>query len=157
MSRSSSETGVLEDLYREVILKHYHSPANRRSLPDANARGYSVNPLCGDEMTVAARIDKGCIADAAFEARGCSISQASADMMADAIRGKTVEEVAALVEWFRGMMLSASGGVSADLGDLGALQGVKKYPVRIKCALLPWDTLADALTEFRVPSSEFKV
>ena len=148
---------MLEDLYREVILKHYRSPANRRSVPDANARSYSINPLCGDEMTVAARIDQGYIADAAFEARGCSISQASADMMADVIRGKTVGEVAALVEGFRGTMLSASEEVSDDLGDLGALQGVKKYPVRIKCALLPWDTLADALREFQVPSSELKV
>lgn len=148
---------VLEDLYREVILEHYRSPANRRPLPDANARSHSLDPLCGDEMMVAARIDEGCIADAAFEARGCSISQASADMMADIIRGKTVEEVVELVEGFRGTMLSASQEVSDGLGDLWALQGVKKYPVRIKCALLPWNTLADALTEFRVPSSEFKV
>ena len=93
--------GVVEDLYREVILQHYRSPRNRRAIPDANVQGFAQNPLCGDEMSVAARVDDGRVVDAAYEARGCSISHASADMMADAVRGKTLAEVGRLVEAFK--------------------------------------------------------
>lgn len=138
--------GSLDELYRSVILEHYRAPANRRVVEDANAQGFSQNPLCGDEMTIAARIAEGRVADAGFQARGCSISQASADMMVDAIRGRTLDDVTALVQQFRALM---SGGVDASvpsLGDLAALQGVRKFPVRVKCALLPWNTLEAALS-----------
>lgn len=138
--------GSLDELYRSVILEHYQAPANRRVLEDADVQSFSQNPLCGDEITVAARIEDGRVADAGFQARGCSISQASADMMIDAIRGRTLDDVAALAGQFRAMM---SGGVDVSapsLGDLAALQGVRKFPVRIKCALLPWNTLEAALS-----------
>lgn len=137
--------GVLEDLYREVILQHYQSPRNRRTIPDANVQGYAQNPLCGDEMAVAARVDGGRIVDAAYEARGCSISHASADMMADAVRGKTLEEVSQILDAFKALMTDSAAPPSPDLGELSMLQSVRRYPVRVKCALLPWTTLADAL------------
>jgi nitrogen fixation NifU-like protein len=132
-----------------VILEHYRAPANRRVVEHADVEGFSQNPLCGDEITVAARIRDGLVADAGFQARGCSISQASADMMIDAIRGRTLDEVAALAGQFRAMMAGAVDGPASDLGDLAALQGVRRFPVRVKCALLPWNTLEAALAAGR--------
>jgi nitrogen fixation NifU-like protein len=145
----------LEDLYREVILDHYRSPRNRGHLdsPDATAQG--VNPLCGDEITIELRIDSDTVTDVAIDGQGCSISQASASMMTDAIKGKTRQEIEALTQTFRDMMsLDGEADVGLDpdrpgavLGDLEALQGVRKYPVRIKCASLGWNVLLEALDE----------
>jgi nitrogen fixation NifU-like protein len=145
----------LEDLYREVILDHYRSPRNRGHLdsPDATAQG--VNPLCGDEITIELRIDSDTVTDVAIDGQGCSISQASASMMTDAIKGKTRQEIEALTKTFRDMMsLDGEADVGLDpdrpgavLGDLEALQGVRKYPVRIKCASLGWNVLLEALDE----------
>lgn len=140
-----SGAGVLEDLYREVILRHYQSPRNRRAIPDPSAESFAQNPLCGDEISVCARIDDGRIVDAGFQARSCSIVQASADMMADVVRGKTLMQVSDLIGMFRAMMANGADRAPEELGDLAALQGVRRYPVRVKCALLPWNTLADAL------------
>lgn len=145
---------MLEDLYREVILRHYQDPANRRKLPNADAQSFTQNPLCGDEITVAACIEGGRLADAAFEARGCSISQASADMMADLIRGKTIDAAVQLAAEFKRMMSDTDGEPSDELGDLVALRSIRKYPVRIKCALLPWTTLVDALQKYRADPAE---
>ena len=145
----------LEDLYREIILDHYRSPRNRGELPTPPAvvaQGH--NPLCGDEITVYLQVDGDTVTDVKVGGQGCSISQSSASMMSQAIKGHSVEEVRALVKRFKGMMsiedADGDGDGAADdvsLGDLEALQGVVKFPVRIKCATLAWNTLLDALDQ----------
>ena len=146
----------LEDLYREIILDHYRTPRNRGELPVPPARhAEGHNPLCGDEITVFLDVEHqngvDVVSDVKVTGQGCSISQSSASMMSQAIKGKTVPEVRALVRKFKGMMsieTDADGDVAdADvpLGDLEALQGVVKFPVRIKCATLAWNTLTQAL------------
>ena len=149
----------LEDLYREIILDHYRTPRNRGELPTPPAvvaQGH--NPLCGDEITVYLQVDGDTVSDVKVGGQGCSISQSSASMMSQAIKGHTVDEVRALVKRFKGMMSiedadgdggDGDGVAAADvsLGDLEALQGVVKFPVRIKCATLAWNTLLDALDQ----------
>jgi nitrogen fixation NifU-like protein len=146
----------LEDLYREIILDHYRSPRNRGELPPPAAHAVGHNPLCGDEIDVYLQVDDGTITDVKVGGQGCSISQSSASMMSQAIKGRSVPEVKALVRRFKGMM-SIEDDSSVDdngvadenvkLGDLEALQGVVKFPVRIKCATLAWNTLVQALAE----------
>ncbi len=158
----------LDDLYREVILDHYRSPRNRGELetpPAVRAEGF--NPLCGDEIIVFIDVDDaGVIADIAIGGQGCSISQAAASMMSAAVKGKTIADARRYIAAFKGLMSIHEGeiggdgseaeiGITADvgdsygveLGDLEALKGVVKFPVRIKCATLSWNTLAEALAE----------
>jgi nitrogen fixation NifU-like protein len=161
----------LEDLYREIILDHYRSPRNRGELetpPAVRADGF--NPLCGDEIIVYIDVaDDGTISDVAIGGQGCSISQSSASMMSAAIKGKTVTDARSLISAFKGLMSihetdiggdgsEAEMGITDDtfsidntddisLGDLEALKGVVKFPVRIKCATLSWNTLTQALDE----------
>jgi nitrogen fixation NifU-like protein len=136
---------ALDDIYKEVILDHYKSPRNKRELPDAELRCHANNPLCGDEITVFAHLDGGTVQEVTFQGAGCSISQSSASMMTEAVTGRQVEDAKALAADFRGMM---AGEVEPDedrFGDLVALKGVVKYPIRIKCAVLAWDVLQEAL------------
>ena len=141
----------LEDLYREIILDHYRTPRNRGELPTPPATvAQGHNPLCGDEITVYLRVDGDTVSDVKVGGQGCSISQSSAAMMSQAIKGRSVAEVKALVRRFKGMMsiddaVDDGDGPAPDLGDLEALRGVVKFPVRIKCATLAWNTLLDAL------------
>ena len=145
----------LEDLYREIILDHYRSPRNRGELPVPPARhAEGHNPLCGDEITVFLDVQNvdgvDVVGDVKVSGQGCSISQSSASMMSQAVKGKPVAEVRALVRKFKGMMsieVDDADPSDADvpLGDLEALQGVVKFPVRIKCATLAWNTLIQAL------------
>jgi nitrogen fixation NifU-like protein len=138
----------LEDLYREIILDHYKSPRNRGSLEPPAVRSEGHNPLCGDEIEVFLTIDNGIISDIKIGGQGCSISQSSASMMSAAVKGKPVAEARALIHRFKHMMSIDEDGepdTSAPLGDLEALQGVVKFPVRIKCAVLSWNTLAEGL------------
>src|ERR1700722_5011782 len=151
----------LEDLYREIILDHYRNPRNRGELPTPPA--YKVegfNPLCGDEIVVYLDVSDGRVTDLRIGGQGCSISQSSASMMSAGVKGKTVPEARAPIRAFKGMMSiheqrldGADGDESGppepeiNLGDLEALQGVVKFPVRIKCATLSWNTLAQALDE----------
>jgi nitrogen fixation protein NifU and related proteins len=155
----------LEDLYREIILDHYRNPRNRGELespPAVRAEGF--NPLCGDEITLFLDVEDGVVQDVRIAAQGCSISQSSASMMSVAIKGKPIAEVRDLTRQFKAMMSiheSALGGdgseadgddepVAVDekaLGDLAALQGVVKFPPRIKCATLAWVTLSQGLDE----------
>jgi len=142
----------LEDLYREIILDHYKSPRNRGELatpPAVSAQGH--NPLCGDEITVYVQLDGDTVTDIKVGGSGCSISQSSASMMSQAVKGKNVDDVKAIVRRFKGMMSIDTEDDSplpdVKLGDLEALQGVVKFPVRIKCATLAWNTLTEALTE----------
>ncbi len=138
---------MLDDLYKEVILDHYKNPRNKRELPGAELSCRKNNPLCGDEITVHAHLDDGRVAEVAFEGQGCSISQASASMMTEAVKGKTVDEAGFLTEEFRSMMQGGSDPDEEEFGDLIALKGVVKYPVRIKCAVLAWDVFQEALAE----------
>jgi nitrogen fixation NifU-like protein len=145
----------LEDLYREIILDHYRSPRNRGELPTppaTMARGH--NPLCGDEITIYLLVDGDTVSDVKVSGQGCSISQSSASMMTQAVKGQPIDRVRALMARIRSMMsideaddtaLMDAAGDTPSLGDLEALGGVVKFPVRIKCATLAWNTLLDAL------------
>jgi nitrogen fixation NifU-like protein len=152
----------LEDLYREIILDHYRNPRNRGELPVPPAhRTEGFNPLCGDEIVVFVEVADGRVADIRIAGQGCSISQSSASMMTSAVKGKTIDEVAELTRAFKAMMSIHEAGLEGEetsddgvaeasevsLGDLEALRGVVKFPVRIKCATLSWNTLAQALDE----------
>jgi len=154
----------LEDLYREIILDHYRSPRNRGELPVPPAHKVEgFNPLCGDEVVLYLDIDDDgeTVRDIKIEGQGCSISQASTSMMSAAVRGKSVDEVRRLIRAFKALMsihestLAGEGDgsdLAADLegvrlGDLEALQGVVKFPVRIKCATLAWNTLQQGIDE----------
>jgi nitrogen fixation protein NifU and related proteins len=144
---------ALEELYREVILDHYRNPRNRGHLESPTATAEGVNPLCGDEINIELAVSDGVVTGVAIEGQGCSISQSSASMMTEAIKGKSREEIAELVAKFRTMMSvedSVDPGLDPErpgavLGDIEALQGVRQYPVRIKCASLGWNTLMEAL------------
>lgn len=134
---------ALDDLYREVILDHYAHPRNRGRLDPADVAMEGANPLCGDELSISIRLREGRVEDVKFEGHGCSISQASASMMTDLIKGKTLDEVRALIGAFKDMMHGREPAV--ELGDLVALQGVRKFPVRIKCATLSWIAMEQGL------------
>ena len=138
-----------DDLYRDIILDHYKNPRNKGDLDPATVRVNANNPLCGDEVTITARLsaDGDTIEELHFSGRGCSISQASASMMTEQVGGHSVAEALKAINSFKEMMLGDGGSRAADMGDLEALQGVKKYPVRIKCAILPWNSLLQGLTE----------
>ena len=166
----------LEDLYREIILDHYRSPRNRGELPVPPAhRVEGFNPLCGDEVVVYLEVNDGPLTDLRIAGQGCSISQSSASMMSATVKGRPVEEARKLIRSFKAMMSireqSLGGEEEAeeadargeaeimrpeDLGELAALQGVVKFPVRIKCATLSWNALAQGLDEIAagVPSSD---
>lgn len=138
----------LDDLYKDIILDHYRNPRNRGLLenPDVATRGH--NPLCGDEMELSLKLEGDRIDDVKLLGRGCSISQASASMMTEKIKGKSFAEVRRLVDTFKGMLLENRELTDEEydaLGDLESLEGVKSFPVRIKCALLAWNTLLEAL------------
>jgi nitrogen fixation NifU-like protein len=154
----------LEDLYREIILDHYRSPRNRGELPVPPAHKVEgFNPLCGDEVVLYIDVDTdtGTVTDVKIAGQGCSISQASTSMMSAAVKGKPVAEARRLIRAFKALMSihesklegEADGdALAADLegvrlGDLEALQGVVKFPVRIKCATLAWNTLQQGLDE----------
>ena len=144
----------LEDLYREIILDHYRTPRNRGELAPPAVRAEGHNPLCGDEIQVYLDVRDGKVDDIKVSGQGCSISQSSASMMSQAVKGKDLAEVRALVRRFKGMMSVddvESDDLAADeavkLGDLEALQGVVKFPVRIKCATLAWNTLQQGLDD----------
>jgi nitrogen fixation NifU-like protein len=142
----------LDDLYREIILDHYRSPRNRGELPPPAPHAVGHNPLCGDEIEVYLDVQDGIITDIKVGGQGCSISQSSASMMSQSVKGKPVAEVRALVHRFKSMMSieemdEADPAADVKLGDLEALQGVVKFPVRIKCAVLAWNTLTEALAQ----------
>jgi nitrogen fixation NifU-like protein len=152
----------LQDLYREIILDHYRAPRNRGELPVPPAhRVEGFNPLCGDEVILYLQVEDGVVVDVRTEGQGCSISQASTSMMSAAIKGKPVGEVTTLIRAFKALMsiheskLEGGDDAPADtddlagvrLGDLEALQGVVKFPVRIKCATLGWNVLQQGLDE----------
>ncbi len=137
---------ALDELYKEVILDHYKSPRNKRDLPGAEVSCKKNNPLCGDEITVHLHLDDERVAEVTFEGSGCSISQASASMLTEAVGGRPVKDAEKLAEDFRAMMQGDLDPSEEEFGDLIALKGVVKYPVRIKCAVLAWDVMQEALS-----------
>lgn len=148
----------LDDLYREIILDHYRSPRNRGEIPSPPAyRVEGFNPLCGDEIVVYLDIRDGVLVDIKLTGQGCSISQASSSMMSSAVKGKSLDQVRDAITSFKQLMtvhastLQENGQpIEADLrslGELAALQGVVKFPVRIKCATLAWNTLSQGLDD----------
>lgn len=138
---------LADDLYRETILDHYHNPRNHGKIEAPSVSTEGVNPLCGDELTLYLTVKDGKIEDVKLEAHGCSINTASGSMMSEAIIGQSLEEARKIIDTFKDMMLNKGETLELDeeLEDLEALQGVKQYPVRIKCALLPWNTLLEGL------------
>lgn len=144
---------VLDDLYRELILDHYRNPRNKGTLISPTSKTEGYNPVCGDEIAVELLLDDGVIKDVAFHGRGCSISQASGSMMTDAIKGRTPAEARNLIGAFKHLMTGPDEEPAEELGDLEALQGVAKFPVRVKCATLAWRVLEDGLEESEAPAS----
>ena len=138
---------ALDDIYKETILDHYKNPRNKRELPGATVSKTKLNPLCGDEVTVAATLDGGKVLEVTFTGTGCSISQSSASMMTESVGGKTVDDALALASDVRGMLAGEVEPDEDSFGDLVALKGVVKYPIRIKCAVLAWDVLQEAVAE----------
>ena len=140
-------TPPLASLYQEVILQHYKSPRNRGELEGAHREVHMRNPTCGDEIRLQLKLaDDGRIAEARFTGEGCSISQASVSMMTQLVRGRSAAEASALAARFTEMMHGDAAAASdRALGDLRALAGVSKFPVRVKCALLGWNALDEAL------------
>lgn len=139
----------LEDLYREVILDHYRTPRNKGELAPPATCTEGTNPLCGDEIKIFLDVTDGVVQDVRFSGHGCSISQASASMMTAIVKGKSLADVRAVARRFKQLMTieEDDGTTPTDirLGDIEALQGVVKYPVRIKCAVLGWNTLLEGL------------
>lgn len=137
-----------EELYRELILDHYRHPRNKGVAEGADFDLHQNNPLCGDEIRVTVRLRAGKIEDVEFQGQGCSISQSSASLMTERLIGMEVKDAEEVAAAFRKMMMG--GDVDEDrLGELLALQGVAKYPVRIKCAVLAWDTFQKGLEQYR--------
>ncbi len=162
----------LEELYREIILDHYRSPRNRGELESPPAhRVEGFNPLCGDEVVLSMMVEDGKLADLKIGGSGCSISQSSASLMSAAVKGRPLREVRQLINTFKGMMSIHEASLEHDgdrdgaeapepeeidldkLGELAALQGVVKFPVRIKCATLSWNALAQGLDEVAAEAS----
>lgn len=131
----------LDALYRSVIMDHYKNPRNRGSLEDGSLTVDMNNPTCGDRIHLTMKVEGGLIRDAKFTGEGCSISMASASMMTQAVKGKTVDEALKLSHIFSEMMQGKDYEESEDLGDIEALHGVSKFPARIKCATLAWKAM----------------
>ncbi len=135
----------LADLYQEIILDHNKRPRNYREMPECTCSAEGNNPLCGDEVKVFVRLDNDALSDVTFQGQGCAISRASASMMTGKTKGCTAREARSLSGQVRDMLLGPEAESSLVLGDLAALSGVRKFPARIKCAMLPWHTLEAAL------------
>ena len=144
----------LNDLYQEVILDHNRRPRNFHALADASHSAEGYNPLCGDRLTLYLKVNGDTIEDVAFQGAGCAISKASASMMTDALKGRTVGEARALFERFHRMVTTPPDQPVEDLGKLSALAGVREFPVRVKCASLAWHTLKAAMKEQPRTSTE---
>lgn len=147
MTDGSIDRGALplDDLYREVLLDHYRNPRGRHPIAGAGVQVEGFNPACGDQLKLALALDGETVRDIQVDARGCSISVASGSIMADLVRGRSRVEIERLFASFKAMMQGRTPETDVDLGDLEALEGVRKFPVRVKCALLAWTTLHEAL------------
>jgi nitrogen fixation NifU-like protein len=139
---------MLEELYQQIILEHYRRPRNKGRLDPSDLRAREYNPLCGDEIEVTARLNNGRIEELRFDGHGCSISQASASIMTQKLQGKSLDEARAYIEDFLRMMRGEKPfGDRQMLGELKALEGVLKFPVRVKCATLAWHVIEQGIAE----------
>ncbi len=138
----------LDDLYREVVLDHYRHPRGKHVIETPNVANEGHNPVCGDQVKIALKIREGVIEDAQVISQGCSISVASGSILAEQLKGKSVSAAQQLFAAFSALMKGELLPDDVDLGDLMALEGVKQFPIRIKCALLPWMTTRDALNAY---------
>jgi nitrogen fixation protein NifU and related proteins len=144
----------LSDLYQEVILDHNRRPRNFHALADASHTAEGYNPLCGDRLTLYLKLNGDTIQDVSFEGAGCAISKASASMMTDALKGRSLAEANALFDRFHRMVTTPPSQPVEDMGKLSALAGVREFPVRVKCASLAWHTLKAALSHEQRTSTE---
>lgn len=135
----------LSDLYQEIILDHNKRPRNYREMPACTCEAEGNNPLCGDEVKVFVQIEDGKLSDVSFTGHGCAISRASASMMTTKTKGRTGDGARQMAKAVHGMLLGPEAEPARELGDLAALAGVRQFPARIKCAMLPWHTLEAAL------------
>jgi nitrogen fixation NifU-like protein len=143
---AEASAAVDDELYREILLDHYRHPRHRGSLEAPTATAHGHNPLCGDEVDLSLRLHGGELEQVAFDGQGCSISMASASMMAEEVAGRPLDEVHDLIARFRALLVEGRDPSElGDLGDLEALSGVRKYLARVKCAMLPWVALEDGL------------
>jgi nitrogen fixation protein NifU and related proteins len=138
-----------EDLSREIILDHYQNPRNHGRLSEPTVANRGHNPLCGDEIELSLLIADDQVEDIRFSGRGCSISQASASMMTEVVKGHTLDEADSAVKSFTQTMANRQAAPGDLENELDALQGVKRYPARVKCALLPWTTLRESIDLYR--------
>jgi len=144
----------LTDLYQEVILDHNRRPRNFHAIAGASHKAEGYNPLCGDRLTLYLNVDGGVITEAAFEGAGCAISKASASMMTETLKGKTVAEADALFQRFHRMVTTPPDQPVEDMGKLSSLAGVREFPIRVKCASLAWHTFKAALANEAITSTE---
>lgn len=139
----------LDELYREVVMDHHRRPRGRAPLARVDAHAHGYNPVCGDEVRLGLAVDGERVAGVEVQGRGCAICTASGSILAELLPGRTLAEAEATAEAFRGAMHGQPAPAGIDLGDLEALDGVRKFAVRVKCALLPWVTLIDAIGSLR--------
>ena len=139
----------LDELYREVILDHFKNSTHAGELPDAQVKASGANPLCGDEMTFYLKVSGGRMVQARFKGKGCAISQAAASMLTQQIEGKTFAQIRTIIDAMKALMQGQEPDASLDLGDLEALAGVRKFPVRVKCAALSWNVVEQGLEEYQ--------
>ena len=138
----------LDELYRDVILDHFRNPTHVGELPGAQVKVEGANPLCGDELTFHLQMQQGRIHQVRFRGKGCAISQAAASMFATQLEGKTIQEAWRIVDTMKALMQGQDPDDSVDLGDLEALAGVRKFPVRVKCAALSWNVVEQGLKNY---------
>jgi len=138
-------TGGLEELYRDILMDHYKFPRGKKIIPQADIVNEGQNPLCGDSLSVNVSLDKQTISDIGISCVGCAICSASSSMLAEILEGKTLAEVKEIAQVVKKLIKGEEYKTQFDLGDISALEGVRKFPVRIKCALLAWTTLIDGI------------
>lgn len=143
----------LRELYQEVIFDHNRNPRNFRRMEDAHRHADGYNPMCGDKVTIYLKLDGEVIGDVSFQGSGCAISTASASLMTEALKGKTLAEAERLFHAFHAMVTDSEGEPRAGLGKLEVLSGVREFPARVKCATLAWHTLRAALHDEKAPVS----
>jgi nitrogen fixation NifU-like protein len=148
MNKQSSDFSELDDLYQEIILDHYRSPRNQKKLDTVDIAAEGFNPFCGDKVLLSIKLEDNVVEQVSFEGNGCSISQASASMLTNLIKGETLDKARSLYSSFRELMHGTPKETLDDLGEAEALEGVRQFPIRIKCALLAWVALEDGIKKY---------
>ncbi len=138
----------LDDMYRDIILDHYRSPRGRKPLKKVDVTSDGSNPSCGDEVFMEVELDNGTVKDIHIDCHGCAISVASASMLAEIVKGKSIAQTKIIAETVKRMLKGENTEIPDDIGDLDALKGVRNFPVRIKCALLAWVTLLEGIKNY---------